>query len=87
MASSSGASASPDAPPKASIFITPIFRREMDKPSVGYVDINFVSDAQSNLPAAASTTVDRRAVLTFDNYFVSHIAVQQPRADGTYVTM
>ena len=98
MSSSSGSSSSPSrtstatstaapTPAKASIFVTPVFRREVDKPSLGYVDISFVIDSPSSSAAQAPVGIDRRTIMTFNNFFVSHITIQQLEASGSYATM
>lgn len=62
------------------IFVGPIIRRELDKPSVVYMDINFLPNSDEKIDEKAS-------VLVFQNFFTSSLVIQQRSAVGVYKTM
>ena len=84
--SSSGTSLSTSLPAPAKIDITPLIRKDTSKPCVTYLDINIVQEIAA-ITQAPVIPVDRRAVLTFQNYFTASIVLQQPNKEGEFTTM
>ena len=84
--SSSSASLSPTLPTPAKINVTPLIRKDSSKPCVTYLDINIIQEIAA-ITQTHVMPVDRRAVLTFQNYFTSSIVLQQPNKEGEFTTM
>ena len=84
--SSSSSSGGSVMPMPAKINLTPLIRKDISKPRVTYLDISIVQEIAA-ITQAPVVPVDRRAVLTFQNYFTFSIALQQPNKEGEFTTM